>query len=244
MSIFLYSLSANRVRCVAYKSRDELCIAKRLASLYQTMNFDTEYEPTLTSEGIIFRSLLCEHVLRKLRKHDMLVPAKLLLIASDPEMVVDNGGVAYSEVEGAFKRYISEFEDRYGEGVVQYLRAWPATKQDIEPAVVQVLEEAFAASARGWGYMATVAAYVTQVAINCARHRLHNAIIPVINYAAVTFDKHLTAFVRDNGGWSAFALALRCDDREPSQLQMVLTFLAGAFAVTILSVLFRVLFSL
>jgi hypothetical protein len=205
------------------------------------MNFDSDYEPTLTSEGIIFRSLLCDHVLRRLRKHDMLVPARLLLIASDHEMLTDNGSVAYAEVESSFKRYIGEFEDRYGEGVVQYLRAWPTTKQDIEPAVVQVLEEAFAASTRSWGYMAIVAAYITQVAMNCARHRMHSAIIPVINYAAVTFDKHLTAFVRGNGGWSAFALALRSDDREASHLQMVLTFLAGAFAVTILSALFRVL---
>ena len=178
------------------------------------MNFDSAYEPLLSGEAQIFRSLLRAHILRKLRQQDLLIPAGMI-ITTDPNVKVSSGtSVLYGDLEQAFERFITEFEGRHGEGIAHYLRGWPMSKTDVEPFVRSTIEETFSAGAASWGHIAAVSAFITQVGLNCARHRLHVAIVPLVNYGAEMLGDRLSGFIRSNGGWAAFTLAFRGDRAE------------------------------
>ena len=190
----------------------------------------------------MFRSLLSGHVVRKLREHDLLIPAGLLVVSETSVGVAGDGSFAYGELEQAFELFVSAFEIRYGEGIAHYLRGWPTSKADIEMSVAAVMDETFSGTDMGWSQIAAVTAYITQVSLSCARLRLHCAIVPLVNYAGEAVDEHLTGFVRGQGGWAAFALAFRGDDHNrPTWAQKLKEVVGWSIALAVATVLAGVL---
>jgi hypothetical protein len=103
--------------------------------------------------------------------------------------------------------------------------------------VREAITETFTTVGMNWGNAAAVAAYITQVALNCARHRLHSVIIPLLNYAAEMLDQHMLHFIRATGGWAAFTVAFR-PERTVSWGNILMNFVAGAIVVSLASVIF------
>jgi hypothetical protein len=202
------------------------------------MNFDSSYQPELTAVGIVFRSLLRAHILRKLRINDMLIPGKLLL-APFPNLELRSGNKSalYTDVEKVFEQFVGALESRSAEGVANYMRGWPLSKTELDGPVARVIEEVLANEVPNWGHVAALVVFITQLALNCARYRLHDAIIPLINYTAECFDQRLTGFVRSNGGWVGFAHVFGDDDHASPWVQTVASFLAGALGLGALAVL-------
>ena len=57
--------------------------------------------------------------------------------------------------------------------------------------------------------MVAIAAFVMKFALRCVLHEMGEAVVPVIDHAAVIVDEKLAHYVLENGGWTTFALAFK-----------------------------------
>ena len=63
-----------------------------------------------------------------------------------------------------------------------------------------------------WGRMVAIAAFILKFALRCVLHEVGEAVVPVIDHTAVHVDEKLAQYVRENGGWTTFALSHSRDE--------------------------------
>ena len=73
-----------------------------------------------------------------------------------------------------------------------------------------------------WGRMVAITAFIMKFALRCVLHEVGEAVVPVIDHAAVHVDEKLAHYVLENGGWTTFALAFKSTKEEGGWVNQVL----------------------
>ena len=169
------------------------------------------YVSALSTEAQAFRLLLRSHIVHELQKRGHHVAAEML----GQEQQLDE----YSELKQVFSRVVIEFDTRYGYDLAALLHDSPPTKSSVETFVVDVMQHILMDGHADWGRMVATAAFLTHVSIRCSEREMSAEIAPLVDYAAQLADQNLMMFIRQHGGWAAFALAFRRDEH-PSASSM------------------------
>ena len=193
-----------------------------------------QYVKCMTEEAQVFRMLLRAHIVRELRNHGYHVPSGLL--PGDESPTDKFQLVTYAELEQLFSHVVSEFEGNYGADLAAMLDSWPANMAAVEAFVVQVMRNILVDGHAEWGRMVATAAFLTRVAINCTRYEMAGSIVPLVDYAAYLTDDNLMVYIRQHGGWPAFALAFRDNHQQERTRTNAGTIAAAVAAVTIATV--------
>jgi hypothetical protein len=169
----------------------------------------------LSLEARVFRWLVRRYVVRKLRENNMSVLGSLLVDDSTIQS-------AFAERESVTQDYLSEvFEhtmDQFTADNDAALRSLvhslgPPALSSITESDMQVLQNVLTVENADWGSMVAITAFLVLVVQYYICHELSEAAVPIIDYAALQSDRKLTPFIRESGGWSAFALALPAQEK-------------------------------
>jgi hypothetical protein len=193
-----------------------------------------QYVKCMSEEAQVFRVLLRAHIVRELRNHGYHVPSGLL--PGDESPADKYQLVTYAEMEQVFNRVVDQFEGNYGADLAAMLDSWPASMSAVETFVVQVMRNILVDGRAEWGRMVATTAFLTRVAMNCTRYEMAGAIEPLLDYAAYLTDDNLMVYIRQRGGWPAFALAFRNDRQQERTRTNAGTVAAAVAAVTIATV--------
>ena len=204
-----------------------------------TFRIVTMEHPTLSSEAKVYRLLLRAQIVRHLQQRERHVPASMLERQpprAPPPPLCTYQLVWYAELEHVFSRIVLEFEDLYGDHIASLFTGWPSTKSALRMFVTGVMENSLRCRRAEWGCMIAISIFLIHVAIRCSDQDMEEQIAPIIDYSAQLADENLMAFVRAHGGWSAFTLAFRAENRQatprpPSGLLVAQTIMAAACAI-------------
>ena len=200
------------------------------------------HEAQLSNEALIFRSVLRAHVARRLQYHMLNVPVGLLSDANARLKTGNDDLVTYDELERVFDDVMTNFENSCHGQLQQSLENVPMTIAAIETQVVAVMNNILIDGRVEWGRMVATVAFITTIALKCSHSELPHAIEPLIDHAAHLADEHFVPFIRQNGGWAAFALAFRNHNQSERRLPIgntiatIARIAAGAIGVGILTV--------
>ena len=194
--------------------------------------------PSLSSEAKVYRLLLRTQIVRHLEQRERHVPANMLERQPPraPPPVCTYRLVQYDELEQVFSRVVLEFEELYGDHIASLFTGWPSTKSALSTFAAGVMENILRGSRAEWGCMIAVSIFLIRVAIRCSDQDMEEEIAPIIDYSAQLADENLMVFMRVHGGWSAFTLAFRAENRQitpqpPSGLLVAQTIMAAACAI-------------
>ena len=84
-----------------------------------------------------------------------------------------------------------------------------------------------------WGRMVAIAGFIMKFALRCVLHEVGEAVIPVIDHAAVHVDEKLAQYVLENGGWTTFALAFKSKKEEGGWVYQALVAVAAFVGINV-----------
>jgi hypothetical protein len=169
----------------------------------------------LSGEARTFRWLVRGFVAAKLREERLSLPTGLLL--DDQQVTVDDQElVSREDLQEAFYRCVDKFLKDNGATLRALVDGLPPTNWTITECIMEVNRNVLLLGDVSWGRMVAIAAFLTKVSASCERNELSEAIIPLIDQAALLVNDKLAQFVRDNGGGAAFALAFNCPKEQGS----------------------------
>jgi hypothetical protein len=164
---------------------------------------------TLSSEARTFRWLLRGFVVSKIHEGGLSLPAGLL--TQDQQVTVDDQKlVSEEDLQEAFYRCVSKFIDDNDQTLQTLVDGLPPTQWTIGECIMEVSRNVLLLGDVSWGRLVAIAAFLTKVSVRCIKNELNEAIVPLIDQAALQVNEKLAAYIRDNGGWAAFALAFKC----------------------------------
>jgi hypothetical protein len=200
-----------------------------------------QYVKCMSTEAQVFRCLLRAHIVRELRKQSQhVLPGLLPGVDSSPPQVSKYQLVSYNELEQVFDRVVTEFQDTCGADLTRMLKDWPANMTTIETFVVEVMRNILVDGHAEWGRMVATAAFLTCVAVKCTHEEMASAIEPLVDYAAYLTDEYLMAYIREHGGWTAFALAFR-NQHQQMHTRSNASYAAAAAAAVIIAIVCTIL---
>jgi hypothetical protein len=162
----------------------------------------------LSSEARTFRWLVRGFVATKLKEAELSPPTALE--SWDQQVTVDDQElVSKEDLKEAFYRSVSKFINDYEQTLETLVEGLPPTKWTIGECIMEVNRNVLVLGDVSWGRMVAIAAFLTKVSIRCIKNELSEAIVPLIDQAALQVNEKLAAYIRDNGGWAAFALAFK-----------------------------------
>jgi hypothetical protein len=164
---------------------------------------------SLSSEARTFRWLVRGFVAAKIQEDGLSLPTSLLV--HDQQVIVeDQELVSKQDLEEAFYRCVNKFISDNDATLQALVDGLPPTSWTISECIVEVNRNVLLLGDVSWGRMVAIAAFLTKVSVRCIMNELNEAIVPLIDQAALQVNEKLAAYIRDNGGWAAFALAFKC----------------------------------
>ena len=184
----------------------------------------------LSSEARTFRWLVRGFVAAKLQEDGLSPPASLL--TQDQQVTVDDQElVSKQDLQEAFYRCVNKFISD-NDGTLQTLvDGLPPTSWTIGECIVEVNRNVLLIGDVSWGRMVAIAAFLTKVSAHCIKNELGEAIVPLIDQAALQVNEKLAAYIRENGGWAVLALAFKCPKKQGSWAKKALSAVSVIFAV-------------
>jgi Apoptosis regulator proteins, Bcl-2 family len=177
----------------------------------------------LSSEARTFRWLVCGFAAAKLRENGLALPTGLLV--DDQQVTVDDEElVSRQDLQEAFARCVDKFMKDNEERLQTLVDDLPPSKRTISECIMEVNRNVllFDDDDVSWGRMVVVTAFLTKVAVRCIKNELSEAVLPLIDQAALQVDEKLAHFIRFHGGWSAFARAFKRPKKEGSWVKEIL----------------------
>jgi hypothetical protein len=163
----------------------------------------------LSSEARTFRWLVLGFVAAKLQEDGLSLPTSLLV--HDQQVTVeDQELVSKHDLQEAFYRCVSKFIGDNDAALQELVDSLPPTSWTISECIMEVNRNVLLLGDVSWGRMVAIAAFLTKVSARCIKNELNEAIVPLIDQAALQVNEKLAAYIRENGGWAAFALAFKC----------------------------------
>jgi hypothetical protein len=163
----------------------------------------------LSIEARTFRWLVRDYVAAKLRE-DGLSPPTNLLMCDQQVTVEDQELISKQDLQEAFYRFVNKFISDNDATLQALVDGLPPTSWTINECIVEVNRNVLLLGDVSWGRMVAIAAFLTKVSVRCIKNELSEAIVPLIDQAALQVNEKLAVYVRENGGWAAFALAFKC----------------------------------
>jgi hypothetical protein len=217
-----------KVRFTQYKSQlsQDTAASSKMQSISSVLIRD------LSIEARTFRWLVRGFVAAKLREDGLSPPVSLLM--QDQQVTVDDQElVSKQDLQEAFYRCVNKFISD-NDGTLQTLvDGLPPTSWTIGECIVEVNRNVLLLGDVSWGRMVAIAAFLAKVSVRCINKELSEAIVPLIDQAALQVNEKLAAYIRDNGGWTAFALAFKSPSpkKEGSWAKKALSAVSVIFAV-------------
>jgi hypothetical protein len=184
-------------------------------------------------EARSFRWLVRDYVATRLKAEGFAVPTSLLMV---DQLVVEDGLrlVTRYDQKGSCFRCVDNFVSDSGRTLQHLVDSLPATKRSIKECITEVNRNVLLIGNVSWGRMVAVAGLITMVPFRCAKNEIGGVISLLIDQATLNVHESQTDFIRDNGGWSAFALAFgRKKEKEGGWLHNA--FVAVAWVVDCIS---------
>jgi hypothetical protein len=163
----------------------------------------------LSIEALTFRWLVRDYVAAKLQD-DGLSPPTNLLMRDQQVTVEDQELISKQDLQEAFYRCVNKFISDNDATLQALVDGLPPTSWTISECIVEVNRNVLLLGDVSWGRMVAIAAFLTKVSVRCIKNELSEAIVPLIDQAALQVNEKLAVYVRENGGWAAFALAFKC----------------------------------
>ena len=174
----------------------------------------------LSSEARTFRWLVRSFVVAKLHEESLSLPAGLLI--NDQQVTVDDQElVSKQDLQEAFYRCVSKFINDNEQSLQTLVDGLPPTKWTIDECIMEVNRNVLLLGDMSWGRMVATAAFLTKVSICCIKNELSEAIVPLIDQAALLVNEKLAAYIRENGAWAVFAQVFKSPKKGSSGLRLL-----------------------
>jgi hypothetical protein len=126
-------------------------------------------------------------------------------------VAVDNPElVSKQDLQVAFYRCVSKFTGDNDQTLQTLIHGLPPTKWTVGECIMEANRNVLLSADVSWGRMVATAAFLTKMSIRRVKNELSEAIVTQSDQAALQVNEKLAAYILDNGGWAAFALAFKC----------------------------------
>jgi len=184
----------------------------------------------LSNEARTFRWLLRGFVAAKLQEEGLSPPTSLLI--QDQQVTVDDQEhVSKDDLQEVFYQCVSKFIQQNEQSLQSLVDGLSPTKWTVTECIMEVNRNVLLIGDVSWGRMVAIAAFLMKVSVCCIKNELIEAVIPLIDQAALLVNEKLAAYIRNNGGWAAFALAFKPPKKEGSWAKKALKAVSVIFAV-------------